>query len=198
MRGVRGEGSSSSCPSSLNVRQSVRAPRNHSIRAIGLGGPSGLNAPGLRDTFAAFHAGPPGRPSRESSWSRCPDPAGVRRRPAPSPRPSLRSCSPRRVVPCPGPAAVTDCLHLPRIPTPWPRALLASQIHPPRPPPRPIPRKTVGFPLPPAPVRPPLLRPYSFQPQAGRPPTDPLPPRLSRWVERAASAGAQRLGVSLG
>lgn len=66
----------------------------------------------------------------------------------------------RHQVPRPRPAQVTNCFHFPHISQPWPGALRASQIRPPRPPPQPIPRKTVGFPLPPAPVRPPLLRSY--------------------------------------
>lgn len=54
--------------------------------------------------------------------------------PAPPPPSSSRPGHPTRQVSRPPPAAVTRCLHLPRIPHPWPRELRASQIHPPRPP----------------------------------------------------------------
>lgn len=112
--------------------------------------------------FVAFLAGLPADLSRQSAAPGCPDAAGVRPRPPP---PSSGRAHPALQVPRPRPAAVTLCLHLPRIPHPWPQALRASQIHPPRPPPQPIPRKTVGFPLPPAPVGPPLLRPGCSPPR---------------------------------
>lgn len=103
MQRVQGKGSSFSRGSSPNLYQWVGTPRDHSIRVIELGGPSGRNASGLRATSAAFHAGLPGCPSRDCSWLRCPDAAGTRQLPEPLPCPSLRSCSPRRVVLRPGP-----------------------------------------------------------------------------------------------
>ena len=138
--------------------------RDRSCKGQGRDGRSGRNVHGLRVRC------PPPSSADRALGPGCLDAEGVRPRlPPPRPRilPPLGLTTPTLQVPRPRPAAVTPCLHLPRIPHPWSPALRASQIHPPGPPLQPIPRKTVGFPLPPAPVGPLLLQPRCSPPRAG-------------------------------